>query len=169
MAVDVAAPPRRCASACCSIARAARALSRRAGADRSVAGRIPAALDRFNMDNVAADALQDGRGSEARFRAGARSMLGEVVHYCGSGVAAVPQPARDGARLLGGGKLIRGPWSEWQADPARPLRKGLGGGQVLELRHRNTPQFRPDPRLFTRVPVPGSGKLAVLEHIAIMV
>src|SRR6185369_9403634 len=55
-----------------------------------VAGRIPGARNRFNMDNVSAQGTF--KGAE-QLRQEFRAVLGdrspsEVVHYCGSGVAA---------------------------------------------------------------------------------
>ncbi len=91
-----------------------------------VAGRIPGALNRFNMDNVRGDGrfkspedlkrdLQQVLGGRAP---------GEVVHYCGSGVAACHNLLAMELAGLSGGKLYAGSWSEWQADPKRPREKG---------------------------------------------
>src|SRR5260221_4547682 len=82
-----------------------------------VAGRIPGALNRFNMDNVRGD----GRfKSPEDLKRDLQQVLGgrapsEVVHYCGSGVAACHnllaiEPAR-----LGGGQLYARSWSASQA------------------------------------------------------
>jgi len=90
-----------------------------------VAGRIPGALNRFNMDNVRGDGrfkspedlkgdFQQVLGSHAP---------GEVIHYCGSGVAACHNLLAMERAGLGGGKLYAGSWSEWQADPKRPREK----------------------------------------------
>jgi len=91
-----------------------------------VAGRIPGALNRFNMDNVRGDGrfkspdeikrdFQQVLGSHAP---------GEVVNYCGSGVAACHNLLAMELAGLKGAKLYAGWWSEWQADPSRPREKG---------------------------------------------
>ena len=91
-----------------------------------VAGRIPGAKNRFNLDNVQADgtfknpevlkkdflSVLDGRAP------------GEVVHYCGSGVAACHNLLAMEHAGLPGGRLYAGSWSEWIADPARPRERG---------------------------------------------
>jgi thiosulfate/3-mercaptopyruvate sulfurtransferase len=91
-----------------------------------VAGRIPGALNRFNMDNVR------GNGqfkSAEELKADFQRVLGdrkgaEVVNYCGSGVAACHNLLAMDIAGLTGGKLYAGSWSEWIADPARPREKG---------------------------------------------
>ena len=91
-----------------------------------VAGRIPGARNRFNMDNVRGDGrfkspdelkrdFQQVLGSDAP---------GEVVNYCGSGVAACHNLLAMELAGLKGAKLYAGSWSEWQADPSRPREKG---------------------------------------------
>jgi thiosulfate/3-mercaptopyruvate sulfurtransferase len=91
-----------------------------------VAGRIPGAHNRFNMDNVRAN----GQFKSAdELKADFQRVLGnrppsEVVNYCGSGVAACHNLLAMEIAGLTGGKLYAGSWSEWQADPARPREKG---------------------------------------------
>lgn len=91
-----------------------------------IAGRIPGALNRFNMDNVRGD----GRFKSAdELRADFERVLGgrapsEVVNYCGSGVAACHNLLAMEIAGLTGGKLYAGSWSEWIADPKRPREKG---------------------------------------------
>jgi thiosulfate/3-mercaptopyruvate sulfurtransferase len=48
----------------------------------------------------------------------------EVVHYCGSGVAACHNLLAMEIAGLPGGRLYAGSWSEWIADPDRPREKG---------------------------------------------
>ena len=48
----------------------------------------------------------------------------EVIHYCGSGVAACHNLLAMEIAGLAGGKLYAGSWSEWSADPRRPLERG---------------------------------------------
>jgi thiosulfate/3-mercaptopyruvate sulfurtransferase len=91
-----------------------------------VAGRIPGARNRFSMDNVSADgtfksaaALKDDFQKVLQGRA-----PGDVIHYCGSGVAACHNLLAMEHAGLKGGKLYAGSWSEWSADPKRPQEKG---------------------------------------------
>jgi len=91
-----------------------------------VAGRIPGALNRYNLDNVrgngqfkTAEQLKD----EFQQVLGSRAP-GDVVNYCGSGVAACHNLLAMEIAGLTGGKLYAGSWSEWLADPARPREKG---------------------------------------------
>jgi thiosulfate/3-mercaptopyruvate sulfurtransferase len=90
-----------------------------------VAGRIPGARNRFNADNVQADGTFKDAGS---LRKDFLSMLGnqepaDVVHYCGSGVAACHNLLAMEVAGLPGGKLYPGSWSEWIADASRPREK----------------------------------------------
>jgi thiosulfate/3-mercaptopyruvate sulfurtransferase len=91
-----------------------------------VAGRIPGAANRFNMDNLSA---QGTFKSAAELKKEFQSALGkrspsEVIHYCGSGVAACHNLLAMEIAGLKGGKLYAGSWSEWSADPKRPQERG---------------------------------------------
>ena len=91
-----------------------------------VAGRIPGASNRFNMENVTAEGTF--KSPEELKRAfqqvlGGRAP-GDVVNYCGSGVAACHNLLAMEVAGLPGAKLYAGSWSEWIADPARPQEKG---------------------------------------------
>ncbi len=91
-----------------------------------VAGRIPGAKNRFNSENLSAqgtfkDAAELKKGFEATL--GGHSPA-EVVHYCGSGVAACHNLLAMEVAGLPGGKLYAGSWSEWSADPKRSQEKG---------------------------------------------
>ena len=91
-----------------------------------VAGRIPGALNRFNMDNVRGDGRfksPDDLKHDFQQVLGGRAPS-EVIHYCGSGVAACHNLLAMELAGLTGGKLYAGSWSEWQADPKRPREKG---------------------------------------------
>jgi len=46
------------------------------------------------------------------------------VHQCGSGVTACHNLLAMAHAGLGDGVLYAGSWSEWSADPARPIAKG---------------------------------------------
>ena len=90
-----------------------------------VAGRIPGARNRFNMENLQPDGTfksseQLKREWEATV---GNSNPAELIHYCGSGVAACHNLLAMEIAGLGGGKLYPGSWSEWSADPARPREK----------------------------------------------
>jgi thiosulfate/3-mercaptopyruvate sulfurtransferase len=91
-----------------------------------VAGRIPGALNRFNMDNVRGDGrfkTPEDLKREFEQVLGARAP-GDVVNYCGSGVAACHNLLAMELAGLPGAKLFAGSWSEWIADPSRPREKG---------------------------------------------
>ena len=91
-----------------------------------VAGRIPGARNRFNMDNVQADGTfkspQELKDAFSQVLGGRAP--GDVVNYCGSGVAACHNLLAMEIAGLPGAKLFAGSWSEWIADPARPQEKG---------------------------------------------
>jgi thiosulfate/3-mercaptopyruvate sulfurtransferase len=91
-----------------------------------VAGRIPGARTRYNMDNLTAEGTLK---PAAELRREFERVLGgrkpaEVVHYCGSGVAACHNLLAMEVAGLTGGKLYAGSWSEWIADPSRPRESG---------------------------------------------
>lgn len=91
-----------------------------------VGGHIPGAINRFFRDNL------DSRGcfkqaSVLREEFGA--LLGahsprQVVHQCGSGVTACVNVLAMEAAGLSGSRLYAGSWSEWCADPTRPVARG---------------------------------------------
>jgi thiosulfate/3-mercaptopyruvate sulfurtransferase len=91
-----------------------------------VAGRIPGARNRFNLDNVLPDGtFKPAEQLRSDFQAVLKNQKPEdVVHYCGSGVAACHNLLAMEVAGLTGGKLYAGSWSEWIADPARPREKG---------------------------------------------
>ena len=91
-----------------------------------VAGHIPGALNRFHKDN-----LGDGGVFKApeRLREEFAVLLGdrapdEVIHSCGSGVTACHNLLAMEHAGLAGSLLYPGSWSEWSADPARPIARG---------------------------------------------
>ena len=88
-----------------------------------VAGHIPGALNRFYGNNLRPDCrfkpaevlreefleLLDGQDA------------GLVVHQCGSGVTACHNLLAMEHAGLAGARLYAGSWSEWVADPKRPV------------------------------------------------
>jgi thiosulfate/3-mercaptopyruvate sulfurtransferase len=91
-----------------------------------VAGHIPGALNRPFKDNLA----DDGRFlPPAQLRAAFEPLLGgrpadETVHQCGSGVTACHNLLAMEVAGLPGTLLYPGSWSEWCADPKRPVARG---------------------------------------------
>lgn len=91
-----------------------------------VGGHIPGAVNRFFRDNLQADgrfkpaaelrdewlAVLAGRAPE------------QVVHQCGSGVSACHNILAMELAGLPGSRLYAGSWSEWCADPERPVAVG---------------------------------------------
>jgi len=91
-----------------------------------VGGRIPGALNRFYRDNLdaagrfkAADVLKE----EFRSIFGAIDP-GKIVNYCGSGVSACHNLLAMEVAGLRRARLYPGSWSEWIADPSRPVASG---------------------------------------------
>ena len=94
-----------------------------------VAGHIPGAINRFFRDN-----LKPGGGfkqaSVLREEFGALLRGHDahcVVHQCGSGVTACHNVLAMESAGLSGSRLYAGSWSEWCADPARPVAIGSDG------------------------------------------
>ncbi len=91
-----------------------------------VAGHIPGAVNRCYRDNLA----PSGRMKSAPELVGEwRDVLGPLspdalVHSCGSGVSACHNLLALEVAGLSGGRLYPGSWSEWCADPARPVATG---------------------------------------------
>jgi thiosulfate/3-mercaptopyruvate sulfurtransferase len=89
-----------------------------------VAGHIPGATNRFFKDNL----LPDGRFKPAAMLRDEYlaygSAAGDVVHHCGSGVTACHNLLAMCHAGLEGSRLYPGSWSEWCADPARPVERG---------------------------------------------
>ena len=88
-----------------------------------VAGHIPGALNRFNVDNVSPEGTfkpPEVLKNEFGRILGQRPAT-DVVHYCGSGVSACHNLLAMEVAGLPGAKLYAGSWSEWIADPKRPI------------------------------------------------
>ncbi|TAK85555.1 MAG: sulfurtransferase [Betaproteobacteria bacterium] len=88
-----------------------------------VAGHIPGAENRYNAENVTSQGTFKSAGElRTEFRVLLRGRApSEVVHYCGSGVAACHNLLAMEIAGLPGGKLYAGSWSEWSADPKRGI------------------------------------------------
>jgi thiosulfate/3-mercaptopyruvate sulfurtransferase len=91
-----------------------------------VAGHIPGARNHFFQRNLAEDKTFRPPGE---LRAQWESTLSgtppaNVVMYCGSGVTACHNLLAMEHAGLGGARLFPGSWSEWSADPARPMATG---------------------------------------------
>lgn len=91
-----------------------------------VAGHVPDAINRFWQHNL---------GPDGRFKAPQAlreewmALLGDApgaqsVHMCGSGVTACHNVFALELAGLPGARLYPGSWSEWCADPARPVARG---------------------------------------------
>jgi len=88
-----------------------------------VAGRIPGAKNRFNNDNLSAEGVFK---KPELLRAEFEAVLSDrnpadVINYCGSGVAACHNALAMEVAGLPGSRVYIGSWSEWSADPSRPI------------------------------------------------
>lgn len=91
-----------------------------------IAGRIPSARNRFFHENLNADlTMRPVEDLKREFEAVlcGRSP-GDVIHQCGSGVTACANLLAMEYAGLTGSLLYPGSWSEWIADPARPVERG---------------------------------------------
>lgn len=91
-----------------------------------VAGHIPGAHNHFYKWNLGEDGtLRSPADLRARYDAllDGRSP-GEMVMYCGSGVSACHNLLAMEHAGLTGTALYPGSWSEWSADPSRPMETG---------------------------------------------
>lgn len=88
-----------------------------------VAGHIPGALNRFFKDNLKPDGtFKESDVLLSEFKA----ILGElpsekIVHQCGSGITACHNMFAMELAGLAGSSIYAGSWSEWSADPSRPV------------------------------------------------
>ena len=91
-----------------------------------VGGHIPGAKNYFFQRNLATDLTFR---PAAELRAQWQSLLGatpasDVVMYCGSGVTACHNLLAMEHAGLTGARIFPGSWSEWSADPSRPVATG---------------------------------------------
>ena len=91
----------------------------------NVPGHIPGARNRPYRDNISSEGtLRPGAELKADFEHvldGRRP--DETVMYCGSGVTACYNLLAMEHAGLRGAKLFAGSWSEWEADPTRPVER----------------------------------------------
>ncbi len=93
-----------------------------------VGGHIPGAINRFFRDNLDADGYFK-QASVLREEFGVLLQghpTRQVVHQCGSGVTACVNILAMEAAGFPGSMLYPGSWSEWCADPRRPVARGPG-------------------------------------------
>ncbi|HUG22663.1 sulfurtransferase [Piscinibacter sp.] len=90
------------------------------------AGHIPGALNRFFRDNLAPDGrFKPPSELRAAFESlAANSDRRAVIHQCGSGATACHNLLAMEVAGLDGSVLYPGSWSEWSADPSRPIAQG---------------------------------------------
>jgi thiosulfate/3-mercaptopyruvate sulfurtransferase len=89
-----------------------------------VAGRIPGAHNRFFKENFdESGRFKSPDALRAEFEAGGLDPK-RVVHQCGSGVSAAAQLFAMHLAGLEGSRVYNGSWSEWIADPSRPIERG---------------------------------------------
>ena len=109
-------------------ARAAERFEGRSETLDRAAGHIPGATNHFFRQNVAADGTMLPaaalRTSFERVLSGHQPQ--QTVMYCGSGVTACHNLLAMEHAGLTGARLYPGSWSEWSADPARPVETGPG-------------------------------------------
>lgn len=91
------------------------------------AGHIPGALNRFFRNNLNDDLTMR---PAAELRVEFQQLLGDapatsVIHQCGSGITACANLLAMEHAGLTGSRLYVGSWSEWIADDARPVAKGM--------------------------------------------
>jgi thiosulfate/3-mercaptopyruvate sulfurtransferase len=88
-----------------------------------VAGHVPGAVNRFWQKNLQPDGtFKPAPALREEFTAALGAAPAEhAVHMCGSGVTACHNIFAMELAGLPGGRLYPGSWSEWCADPARPV------------------------------------------------
>ena len=91
-----------------------------------VAGHIPGAVNRPYARNLEADGTWK---SATKLQAEFAALLGQrspeqIVNHCGSGVTACHNIVALEIAGLPGSRLYPGSWSEWCADPSRPVARG---------------------------------------------
>jgi thiosulfate/3-mercaptopyruvate sulfurtransferase len=93
-----------------------------------VPGHIPGAVNHPYRNNLAADdTMLPADALREQFRHNLEGHTpAQTVMYCGSGVSACHNLLAMEYAGLAGARLYVGSWSEWSADPARPVETGPG-------------------------------------------
>lgn len=92
-----------------------------------VGGHIPGAINRFYFDNLDDNGLYFKSAEELHEEFAAllaHRTASQVIQQCGSGVTACHNILAMELAGLPGSKLYVGSWSEWCADPSRPIATG---------------------------------------------
>ena len=90
-----------------------------------VAGHIPGAVNRFFQQNLTAEkTFKTPEALRAEWSAIVGGDASKAVMYCGSGVTACHNLLALEHAGLPGARLFAGSWSEWCADPSRPVATG---------------------------------------------
>jgi thiosulfate/3-mercaptopyruvate sulfurtransferase len=91
-----------------------------------VAGHIPGAINRpYGANLTPQQTFKPAELLRAEFEAQlGGAPLSSVVHQCGSGVTACHNVLAMAVAGLPGSRLYPGSWSEWVADPTRPVARG---------------------------------------------
>jgi thiosulfate/3-mercaptopyruvate sulfurtransferase len=91
-----------------------------------VAGHIPGAINRpYGANLTPQQTFKPAELLRAEFEAQlGNAPLSSVVHHCGSGVTACHNLLAMAVAGLPGSRLYPGSWSEWVADPTRPVARG---------------------------------------------
>lgn len=90
-----------------------------------VGGHIPGARNQFFLQNLSADkTFKPAEALRAQWSATLEGRSpADVVMYCGSGVTACHNLLALEIAGLSGARLYAGSWSEWSADPSRPIER----------------------------------------------
>ncbi|MEO6912898.1 MAG: sulfurtransferase [Candidatus Baltobacteraceae bacterium] len=88
-----------------------------------VGGHIPGARNRFHQENLSdAGLLKSPEQLRADFSEVVESLApSQIVHFCGSGVTACLNLLAMEHAGMSGSRVYAGSWSEWCANPARPI------------------------------------------------
>ncbi|HEY6326416.1 MAG TPA: sulfurtransferase [Candidatus Cybelea sp.] len=89
-----------------------------------VGGHIPGARQRWFKDNFTGDGTLKSREQLREEFARAGLDPKRTVHQCGSGVSSAVTLLAMARAGLDGSRIYNGSWSEWVADPSRPIAKG---------------------------------------------